>query len=420
MTRRTRARDGRALVSTTPSTPPCGDDAHQGHATGGGLNLPCVFSRFHAATRKQFAILLLLPLLLGTALPVNAQDLVIYTRQGCPYCQDAKAYLEQAKSRHPEFRYELRDIDVDEANYRAFAAAVERFRLERAAVPLMVIGDEVVVGFREPETPERIAELMGWDPHTTADARAGPQPAVPTWLSLDRLGLPTFTVLMGLVDGFNPCAMWVLMFLLSMLLHIRSRKRMFLVAGIFVLVSGLVYFLFMAAWLNLFLAFRFSTALRIAIGGLGLTAAAFHLKDFLFGLEGPSLSIREDHKGRIGERMRAVVTARNLPLALLAVTGLAVLVNFYELLCTAGLPALYTQILVQQDIEGWRFYAYLALYNLAYIFDDGLMVFSATWALSSRRIGPATGRWLKGLSGLVLLLLSVLVIWKPEWLSFNP
>jgi hypothetical protein len=209
------------------------------------------------------------------------------------------------------------------------------------------------------------------------------------------------------------------MFLLSMLVHVRSRRRMFLIAGLFVLVSGVVYFLFMAAWLNLFLAYRWSTGLRLTIGLLGLTAAAFHLKDFFLGLGGPSLSISETGKRRIGDRVRAIITARNLPLAMLAVVVLAVLVNFYELLCTAGLPALYTQILARQDVTQGSFYAYLALYNLAYVVDDGLLVFTATWALSSRRVGPATGRLLKGISGLVLLLLSLIIIWRPEWLTFT-
>lgn len=364
---------------------------------------------------------LLLPVVLWlfTGEMLYSQDLVVFTTTGCPYCQQAREFLEAAAAEHPDFRFEEENLSEDPEAVVLFGAMIERHGIDRPSVPLIVIGDHAIVGFREPETPQLIAGLLGWQPLDSVAGRGDSTALFPEWLSIERYGLPAFTFMLGLIDGFNPCAMWVLLFLLSMLVHVKSRKRMFLIAGIFVLASGAVYYLFMAAWLNLFLAFRWSTALRVFIGLLGVTAALFHLKDFFLNLKGPSLSISEEKKSRIGARIRAVITAKNLPPAIAAVTVLAVLVNFYELLCTAGLPALYTQILAQQEVEGARFYGLLLLYNLAYILDDGLMVFSATWALSSQRLRPTGGRLLKGLSGLVLLILSLLLIFRPQTLSFS-
>ncbi|MBK7961980.1 MAG: hypothetical protein IPK04_12745 [Bdellovibrionales bacterium] len=116
--------------------------------------------------------------------------------------------------------------------------------------------------------------------------------------------------------------------------------------------------------------------------------------------------------------MRAIITAENLPVAIGSVAALAVLVNLYELLCTAGLPALYTQILSQQQLSTSQHFGYLALYNLAYVFDDGIMVFTSVWALSIGRLNERTGRFLKLLSGLFLISISLLLILKPEWLHF--
>ena len=347
----------------------------------------------------------------------STPDVILYSKAGCPYCAAAQEFLVESRRAGREFSFEVHDVAKDDNAYEAFMALVRTHGLERAAVPLMVVDGVVIVGFRDPETPERLAELLGWKAST--DRPAEIPAGLPAWLSPTRAGLPLFTIALGLTDGFNPCAMWMLMFLLTMLVHVRSRPRMFLIAGIFVLTSGVIYFLFMAAWLNLFLAFRWSTPLRLIIGGLGLTAAMFHLKDSLTGFAGPSLSISGERKNRIARRVRDIITADNLPLALGAVITLAVLVNFYELLCTAGLPAIYTQVLANQAIEGWRFYAYLALYNLAYVLDDGIMVFAATWALASRRLDTGGGRVLKGVSGLVLLTLSLLIIWRPQWLSFT-
>lgn len=358
-------------------------------------------------------------LALWTSGAVLAQDLIFYTQSGCPYCDQAREFLDKAKRQHPGFQFEERNLTQDPEALTTFLDVVTQYDIERPAVPLILVGDQVFVGYRSPQTPQLLAELLGWGDDDTRPMDTGPEELVPAWLSLDRYGLPAFTVILGLMDGFNPCAMWVLMFLLSMLVHVKSRQRMFLIAAIFVLVSGVIYFLFMAAWLNFFLAFRWSGFLRILIGLLGLTVAGFHLKDFFMSLKGPSLSISMAGKNRIGAVIRSVITARNMPLAILMVSTLAVLVNFYELLCTAGLPALYTQILVNQNVEGGRFYGFLLLYNAAYIFDDSVMVFSATWALSSQRLKPVAGRALKGVSGAFLLLLSLLLIFRPDWLNFT-
>lgn len=66
------------------------------------------------------------------------------------------------------------------------------------------------------------------------------------------LSLPVLTVVLASLDAFNPCAFFVLLFLLSLLAHQKNRRRMLTVGGIFILTSGLMYFAFMAAWLKVF------------------------------------------------------------------------------------------------------------------------------------------------------------------------
>src|SRR5690606_39107381 len=107
----------------------------------------------------------------------------------------------------------------------------------------------------------------------------------------ERLGLPLFTLAVGLLDGFNPCAMWVLLFLLSMLINLRDRRRMALIAGTFVAVSGAVYYAFMAAWLNVFLVIGFSAAIRIALALLALLIGALNVRDALGPAAGYTLAI---------------------------------------------------------------------------------------------------------------------------------
>jgi glutaredoxin len=235
-------------------------------------------------------------------------------------------------------------------------------------------------------------------------------------ISVSRLGLPVFTVLVGLVDGFNPCAMWVLLFLLSVLAGQNDRLKMGLIAGVFVLISGLAYFAFMAAWLTVFQLIGLVRWAQVMLGLLALTMGAIHIKDFFAFKKGITLSIPEGAKPGLYDRIRKVVAAPSLGAALAGAIVLAVLVNVIELLCTAGLPALYTQILTYRQYPPWKNYAYLGLYNLAYMADDSLMVGIAVSTLSRKRLQEKEGRWLKLLSGVVIALLGLLLLFKPEWL----
>lgn len=235
-------------------------------------------------------------------------------------------------------------------------------------------------------------------------------------LELKSVGLPALTLAIGIVDGFNPCAMWVLLFLLSVLVNLRDRWKIVAVAGTFVAVSGMAYFAFMAAWLNIFKMVGYLPAVQKTLGVIGLVVGLVHVKDFFAFKKGVSFSIPESAKSGIYERVRRIVSAENLFAAISGAIVLAVLVNVVELLCTAGLPALYTNILANQHLPTWQYYAYLGLYNVAYMFDDALMVGIVVTTLNRRRLQETEGRWLKFVSGAVMLGMGVVMLVKPEWL----
>lgn len=362
-------------------------------------------------------LFLLLPLTLSSPLAAAAttaeRTLTVYVRTGCPHCADAKEFLAQLQPQRPDLQIVYRAVDQD-ADARA-----ELLRISRAndlwppGVPTFVIDGRVRVGFGDPQKsgPELVAFI---------DQNAAPVQIVETalfgTLNVSQLGLPLFTLALGLLDGFNPCATWVLLFLLSLLVRMKDRARIALVAGTFVFVSGAVYYAFMAAWLNVFLLVGMSNALRVGLAVLALLMGAVNVKDFIAFKKGISLSIPESAKPGLYARMRRVMQADALSASLLAVTALAVVVNFVELLCTAGLPAIYTAVLAQQGVDTAGHYGYLALYILAYMADDALMVSIAVIALGSNKMTETTGRWLKLLSGAVMVMLGVVMLVKPDWL----
>jgi len=372
--------------------------------------------------RRQLAWWLVVLVALACALAPAARaapgadaqaELVVYVRDGCPHCADAKVFLAEVARNRPDLRIVLRAVDRDAA------AREELMQLSRDAgvwppgVPTFVANGRLFVGFDSAErTGPTILALI--EPASTAH-----RPDATTLsgkLNATEMGLPLFTLVMGLLDGFNPCAMWVLLFLLSLLVRLQDRRRMALVAGTFVLASGAVYFAFMAAWLNVFLLVGMSGALRMALGGVALVIGLVNVKDFFAFGRGVSLSIPESAKPGIYARVRAVLNAEALPASLAAVAVLAVAVNFVELLCTAGFPAVYTAVLAQHQLDPWAHYAYLGLYIVGYVADDTLMVVVAVITLGQRKLTERGGRWLKLVSGAAMLALGVVMIARPEWL----
>ncbi|MEW5740265.1 MAG: glutaredoxin family protein [Myxococcota bacterium] len=370
-------------------------------------------------------------MLAGLSTTALAEDVELYSREGCPHCAEARAFLTALQAERPGLSVRVFEVDRDaDALSRLEALAATQSR-GVAGVPALVVRGQLLFGFDSPETTgAKVKALLDAAPEVADPGAAvcSVRADVPCeegavevgplgTLRLKDVGLPAFTVLLGLLDGFNPCAMWVLLFLLSLLVNLKSRARMMAIAGTFVLVSGLVYFSFMAAWLNVFLLVGLSRAVQVALGVIAVLVGALNVKEFFaFGV-GPSLTIPEAAKPGLYERVRAILRAERLGGALLSVVVLAVLVNFVELLCTAGFPAVYTHALSAQRLPAWQNYGYLALYNLAYVVDDALMVTLAVVTLSRRRLQEKEGRWLKLLSGVVMLALALVLLFRPGWLA---
>ena len=346
-------------------------------------------------------------------------DLEVFVRAGCPHCEAAKVFLGELRREQPSLRIVVHDIAENSvARQRLGMLAAER-GITNIGVPTFLIGTELIIGFLSADTTG--AEIRArLDRHTQG---AAPPPAVESiqtkWfgeLRVGNLGLPLFTIVIGLLDGFNPCSMWVLIFMLSLLAGLDNRPKMLLIAGTFVAVEGIAYFAFMAAWLNMFLLIGLSRITELILGSIAGLVGVLNIKDFWAFRRGISLGIPEAAKPGLYARMRRILQAENILAALLGTVMLAVLVQAVELVCTAGLPALYTRILTMQQLERWVYYGYLALYNVAYMLDDVLVLTLGVITMSHYKLQEREGRWLKLISGIVMVGLSTVMIVKPDWL----
>ena len=349
---------------------------------------------------------------------LSCSSIEVFSRQGCLHCQAAYQAMENLTSLYPQLKVSKRDIQQTEANFARFVSLNETHKIDKPGVPSFYMCGHFWVGFNNVSTPQQILIYSGLETTLRLEESPANSIRIPIFgdITSQQYGLPIFTVATGLLDGFNPCAMWVLMFLLSMLVNVKSRKRMVIIAGTFVLVSGVVYFAFMAAWLNLFIIIGISRNAQILIAAVAIVIGSINLKDYFAFKKGLTLGIPETSKSGLYKKVRNIVRAQNMTAALLGVVMVAVLVNLLELICTAGLPAIYTQVLTLQKLQPMEYYAYLLLYNLAYIFDDALMVSVVVITLHKYKVSEQQGSWLKLISGGFIIALGFMLLLMPEYL----
>ena len=367
----------------------------------------------------------------------------------CPHCQAAKPFLDEMAARKPWLEIKRYPVKDNRDNARFYFDTAKSLGVEALSIPGFVFCRQVMIGFDTAATTgadlERALDACHADrlanpgadqaptatPAASAAAAGGqttidsPSPGSVVHLpfigtvNAEALSLPLLTLVLAGMDAFNPCAFFVLLFLLSLLVHAKSRTRMLIVGGTFVMFSGIVYFVFMAAWLNVFLIAGELRVITIIAGLVALTVAALNIKDYFWFKEGPSLSIPDAAKPGLFKRMREVVTTGNMGPMLASTVLLAIVANSYELLCTAGFPMVYTRALTLASLESWQHYAWLAAYNVIYVLPLLAIVIVFTRTMGARKLSESEGRILKLVSGFMMLGFGLVLIFAPALLT-NP
>ena len=393
-------------------------------------------------TVQKSILLFLIPvtcILLAAA--VHAEDkitLYFFWGEGCPHCNDEKIILKTLKTKYPQLFVKSYEVWYDKKNAKFFSEMAEAYGKRPEGVPMTFIGNfKPVVGYRNNEVTGKIIEdrirycmtLSCIDPieklgkpfQKTIVTEEDEVVSLPLFGKIDttKMALPGLTIMLAGMDGFNPCAFFVLFTLLGILVYAQSRRRMLLIGGTFVFFSGFIYFIFMAAWLNLFLHIGQLKIITVVAGVIALIIASINIKDFFFFKRGVSLAIPEKAKPRLFERMRALLKATSLTSMLIGTIVLAVAANAYELLCTVGFPMVFTRILTLHNLPTFTYYLYLIFYNVVYVIPLAVIVLVFTITLGSRKLTEWQGQVLKLISGLMMLGLGLVLLINPALFN-NP
>lgn len=407
-------------------------------------DIPSVPKAFKIATGGlQFLLVVLLQVFLlvvfmsaavsKAAIPEETGKVVLYFfwGDGCPHCAKEKKYLDIIKRKYPQLEVKSYEVWHNRTNALFFSRMTEAAGIKSTGVPVTFINTEIFSGFNDRISQEIESSIQYCIRNKNACVEPSEKSRAPLPLEkrqiikvpflgdldLSAISLPVITFILGGLDSFNPCAFFVLFFLLSLLIHAKSRKRMLLIGGIFVFFSGFIYFIFMAAWLNLFMITGQLIIITVIAGITALIVALINIKDFFLFSKGVSLSIPEDAKPKLFERMRNLLKSTSISSMIMGTMVLAIAANSYELLCTAGFPMVFTRILTLQNLTTGQYYLYLILYNCIYVIPLAVIVVIFTVTLGSRKLSEWQGRKLKLLSGLMMFFLGLILLINPALLN---
>lgn len=195
-------------------------------------------------------------------------------------------------------------------------------------------------------------------------------------------------------------------------------EKIAIVGGTFILAEGLLYFLMMSAWLNIFLAMSFVSITRVIIGIFGVAFGVMRVRDFFLWKPGVCKVVDEKSQNKIMDRINRILKPSAVPATILGVIALAFGTNLIEFFCSAGFPTIFTRVLALQDISTVQYYLYLVFYNIFYMLDDFVVFGAAFFTLSHFNFSDKYNRYSTLIAGLLILILGVLLIFKPEVLMF--
>jgi len=392
--------------------------------------------------RFKLTILISLLLIIFGFTNVSANERVVnlyyFHSEGCSTCALETVYLEKLVEEEPNLVLHQYEIAFDQENQKLSKDVGELLNQPINSTPTLIIGREMIVGFKEGSTEKTIedaiqfvrdnnvrdvvGEMLGIvEPGQGVDViNENSKVSLPFFGEVDAksISLPLLAIVLGGIDGFNPCAMWVLLLLISMLFHLEEQWKKWFLGGLFLLTTAVMYFFFMLSWLNITILFGTLIYIRWLIGGMSIGGGIFNIHRFT-QMEPGCEVVDESKRLKIRDRLKAIYSQPVFALAAVGIVVLAVSVNLVELICSAGLPVLFTQILTLNDLSQTQYILYLLLYLAMFMLDDIIVFVIAMKTAELTGISTKYARNAHLIGGILMILLGLLMILKPAWLMLN-
>ncbi len=413
-----------------------------------------------------FAILLLLPV--SAKADEKVINIHLFYGNGCPHCAAEEEFLSDYLKDRTDVKLYKYEIWYDSHNQELLSKVQKEMgTTNKNGVPFTVIGKKTIVGYADGVTDEQIKDAINYylnndyrdyageitgkvkktevkedtikDESKTEDKKENKMEkaddtkdsdqtdenvTVPVLgkINAKKVSLPILAVVLGFVDGFNPCAMWILIFLITMLFNMKDRKKMWILGLTFILTSGIVYLMFMLAWLNLATFISKIAFIRLLIAVIALVVGLINVYKYIDSLkkkdEGCDVVDKKDRK-KIMEKIISITHEKKFIIALLGIMVLAASVNIIELMCSIGIPLLFTQILAMNNLSTFSYMIYMFIYIFFFLIDDIVIFVISMVTLKVTGLSTKYTKYSHLVGGIIMLIIGLLLIIKPELLMFN-
>lgn len=413
-----------------------------------------------------FAVFLLLPV--SAKADEKVINIHLFYGNGCPHCAAEEEFLSDYLKDRTDVKLYKYEIWYDSHNQELLSKVQKEMgTTNKSGVPFTVIGKKTIVGYADGVTDEQIKDAINYylnndyrdyageitgkvkktevkedttkDESKTEDKKENKiekaddtkdsdqtdeNVTVPVLgkINAKKVSLPILAVVLGFVDGFNPCAMWILIFLITMLFNMKDRKKMWILGLTFILTSGIVYLMFMLAWLNLATFISKIAFIRLLIAVIALVVGLINVYKYIDSLkkkdEGCDVVDKKDRK-KIMEKIISITHEKKFIIALLGIMVLAASVNIIELMCSIGIPLLFTQILAMNNLSTFSYMIYMFIYIFFFLIDDIVIFVISMATLKVTGLSTKYTKYSHLIGGIIMLIIGLLLIIKPELLMFN-
>lgn len=413
-----------------------------------------------------FAVFLLLPV--SAKADEKVINIHLFYGNGCPHCAAEEEFLSDYLKDRTDVKLYKYEVWYDSNNQELLSKVQKEMgTTNKNGVPFTVIGKKTIVGYADGVTDEQIKDAINYylnndyrdyageitgkvkktevkedttkDESKTEDKKenkiekaddtkdsdqTNENVTVPVLgkINAKKVSLPILAVVLGFVDGFNPCAMWILIFLITMLFNMKDRKKMWILGLTFILTSGIVYLMFMLAWLNLATFISKIAFIRLLIAVIALVVGLINVYKYIDSLkkkdEGCDVVDKKDRK-KIMEKIISITHEKKFIIALLGIMVLAASVNIIELMCSIGIPLLFTQILAMNNLSTFSYMIYMFIYIFFFLIDDIVIFVISMVTLKVTGLSTKYTKYSHLIGGIIMLIIGLLLIIKPDLLMFN-
>ena len=400
--------------------------------------------------KKLLYVLILFSFLFINTVSVNAKEKVtiyFFHGRGCPHCAEEEKFLDSLKTKYDNIVIKDYEVWYNDENKKLMDKVKKELKTESSGVPFTVISDVGTIGYTDSigRKLERLVDFYSTEKSIDAvklieEGKYKPaeknkfkekekEEDEPTTFNFPFIGkvkarnlsLISATIAIGLVDGFNPCAMWVLIFLISILVTMKDRKKMWWLGGTFLLTSAICYFLILLFWSGITEALNGFNPLylKLIIAIVALIGAVINIRAFIISDDSGCVVVDDKKRKPIIQKIKKYTTEKSFKAGIIGIALLALSVNLIELACSAGLPAMFTGLLGINDIAIPKSLWYIFVYTLAFMLDDVIIFIIAMKTMKVAAISSKYNKYSHLVGGLIMLIIGLLVIFKPEWLMFT-